>query len=75
MNSLRPILDGIKTLVLFNLVTIIFLSLIAFILETIKPFFFIYWDANNWINLGFLNLFIYILVLALFIAFEDTKTK
>lgn len=75
MNSLRPILDGIKTLVLFNLVTVIFFSLIGLLLETLKPLFFIYWDANNWINLGFLNLFIYILVLALFIAFEDTKRK
>jgi len=75
MNSLKPILDGIKTLVLFNLVTVIFLTLIAFILETVKPLFFIYWDSNQWLNMGFLNLFIYILVLALFIAFEDTKTK
>ena len=75
MNSLKPIFDGVKTLVLLNLVTIIFLSLIALILETVKPLFFIYWDSNNWINLGFLNLFIYILVLALFIAFEDKERK
>ena len=75
MNSLKPILDGVKTLILFNLVTIIFISLIALILETAKPLFFIYWDSNNWINLGFLNLFIYILVLALFIAFEDKETN
>ena len=75
MNSLKPIFDGVKTLVSFNLVTIIFLSLIALILETVKPLFFIYWDSNNWINLGFLNLFIYILVLALFIAFEDKERK
>ena len=75
MNSLKPIFDGVKTLVSFNLVTIIFLSLIALILETAKQLFFIYWDSNNWINLGFLNLFIYILVLALFIAFEDKERK
>ena len=75
MNSLKPIFDGIKTLIILNLATIIFFSFIGLLLETLKPFFFIYWDANNWINLGFLNLFLYILVLALFIAFEDTKTK
>ena len=75
MNSLKPIFDGIKTLIILNLATVIFFSLIAFILETVKPLFFIYWDSNNWINLGFLNLFLYILVLSLFIAFEDTKRK